>query len=333
MEYISVCENASTFHSHLCPCGKDPTTDERKLICVTDSCDVCKNSNQNLRVCEQEREFLNSEVYYKWLKPIKIGNRNETVLAYDVNEFCELLCTYYEEKYRLHNWVYKHQDVARRNCHNNLQPGHVILKFDYAAKAAQFHQDCMSCSASRRTSKFIVFAHFDPKLDEFGHNMSDTTTELFAFHSNCLTQDNQSVRRCLQHVCENLIQRGFLKNFAYFWSDGSGSQNKGRMSFRNPSDELSLLFIAIQILQNFACAHHFRGSWDTEGGRQTRAIKSHILNCRDTTSVLDAGDNVNVLSQIMNRAGRATRSTHSNTKVVETTTHRQRNHFSTDDDS
>ena len=302
-DYLSVCENVSTFNSHLCPCGKDPITNERKLLCVKGNCDVCKNADQNLRVCSGEQVYFCSEVRYKWLKPIKIGNRNETVWAYDVkpyDDFCQLLCSYYEDKYRLHNWVYKHQNAARHNCRNNLQPGCVVLEFDYAAKAAQFQQNCMPCSASRQTSKFILFAHFDPKLDEFGHNILDTT-EVFAFHSNCLIQDSQSVRRCLQHVCENLIQRGFLKNTAHLWADGCGAQNKGRKSFRNLS-ELSLS-ISIQIIQNFGCSHHFEGPWDTEGGRQTRTIKSHILNARDTESVLDAGDNVKVLRQIMNKSG------------------------------
>ena len=301
-EYLSVCDNVSTLGAHLVPCPRQ-SNGERKLQCVSGCCAVCKNANENLCVCEAERDFFNTNVKYKWLRPIKIGNRNETVWAYDVkpyHEFVNLLCSYYTDKYRLHNWVYKRQNAARSNCRKNLQPGDVILEFDYAAKAAQFQQDCMPCSASRQTSKFILYAHFDPRMNEFGHNIGDTT-EVFAFHSNCLTQDSQSIRRCLTHVLENLKERGFLTNNAHFWADGSGAQNKGRKSFRNLS-ELSLSQ-SIVIVQNFACTHHFGGPWDTEGGRQTRAITSHILNARDDESVLDAGDNVWLLRRIMNKAG------------------------------
>lgn len=158
----------------------------------------------------------------------------------------------------------------------------------------------MPCSASRQTSKFILFAHFDPTIDEFGHNVADTT-EVFSFHSNCLTQDSQSIRRCLLHVVQNLKSRGYLKRVAHFFADGSGVQNKGRKAFRNLS-ELSLAEM-VQIVQNFACTAHFGGPWDTEGGRETRAITLHIQNGRENESVLDAGDNVRLLRQIMKKAG------------------------------
>ena len=146
---------------------------------------------------------------------------------------------------------------------------------DYVDKADQFQQDCMPCTASRQTSKFICFAHFNPTLNEFGHNIGDVT-EVFAFHSNCLKQDSQSIRRCLTHVTENLKDRGHLKSRAHLWADGSAAQNKGRKAFRNLS-ELSLTE-AIEIIQNFACTHHFEGPWDTEGGRETHDITSHIRN-------------------------------------------------------
>lgn len=88
------------------------------------------------------------------------------------------LCSYYEDKYRLHNWVYKRQHTAQQNRRKNLQHGDVILEFDYAAKAGQFQQDCMPCSASGQTSKFIVYAHFDPKLDLVGNWTSLVTTSV-----------------------------------------------------------------------------------------------------------------------------------------------------------
>ena len=300
-QYISVCDNVSTIGAHLCPCPRQ-RNGERQLQCVQGSCEVCEDVSEMLRVCSYEKEHFTSEVKYKWLRPIKIGNRNETVWAYDTkpyHEFTDLFCTYFS-KYRLHNWVYKRQQQARLNARQNLQPGDVIFEFDYAAKATQFQQDCMPSSAARQTSKFILFVHFDPKLDEVGHNVTDTT-EVFAFHSNCLTQDSQSIRRCLTHVVQNLKARGHLRKNAHFFADGSGTQNKGRKAFRNLS-ELSHQE-AIDIIQNFACTSHFGGPWDTEGGRQTRAITQHILNARDDESILDAGDNVRLLRRIMNKAG------------------------------
>lgn len=301
-EYISCCENVSALGMHLCPCPRK-SNGERHLQCVLGNCDVCNNPEDNLLVCAGEKDFFTSDVKYKWLRPVKIGNRSETVWAYDTkpyHEYTDLLCSYYTEKYRLHNWVYHRQQTARKNCRKYLQPGNVILEFDYAAKAAQFQQDCMPCTASRQTSKFICFAHFNPTLNEFGHNIGDVT-EVFAFHSNCLKQDSQSIRRCLTHVTENLKDRGHLKSRAHLWADGSAAQNKGRKAFRNLS-ELSLTE-AIEIIQNFACTHHFEGPWDTEGGRETRAITSHIRNGRDQESVLDAGDNVFLLRKIMTNAG------------------------------
>lgn len=185
--------------------------------------------SQNLLVCPEEAIFFDSQVKYKWLRPIKIGNRNETVWAYEgkpYSEFMDLLGSFYEDKYRMHNWVYKHQDSQRRNCRKRLQLGEIILEFDYAAKASQFVQDCLPCSATNQTSNFVVFVHFDPKSDDLGNNISDTT-EVFTFHSNCLKQDSQSIRRCLTHVIQNMRSRHLLKTLAHLWADGSGTQNKG----------------------------------------------------------------------------------------------------------
>ena len=206
----------------------------------------------NLKVCDGEADMQDTNVKYKTLRPVKIGNRNETEWAFDIkpySEFIKMVSAYYEDVYRLHNWVYKRQDLERHNNRLRLQKGQVILEFDYAAKLTQFQQDCMPCAAARQTSNFIIFAHFDPIHDDIGNNIADTT-EVFSFHSNCLKQDTHSIRRALLHTLQNLIDRGHLKTMAHFWADGCASQNKGRKAFRQIS-ELSTQ-LSIDILQNFA---------------------------------------------------------------------------------
>ena len=122
--------------------------------------------------------------------------------------------------------------------------------------------------------------------------MTDTT-EVFAFHSDCMLQDSQSVRRALKHVVHNLKDRGYLdKDILHLWADGSDTQNKGRKAFRNLS-ELSVE-LGVTIVQNFPSTAHFDGPWDTEGGRQARVIRNYIRNGRDIaneTSNNNAGDN------------------------------------------
>ena len=154
--YFDVCNNVSTFGDHVCPCGKDATSQQRKLICGAGTCETCKSMLSHLTQCEGEADFKDLAVKYKWLRPIKIGNRMETEWAYHTkpySEFVPYMTAYFENVYRLHNWVYKRQDDARRQCRKRLQPGEVILEFDYAAKASQFMQDGMPCSATRQTSQ------------------------------------------------------------------------------------------------------------------------------------------------------------------------------------
>ena len=142
-------------------------------------------------------------------------------------------------------------------------------------------------------------------MDEHGNNVVADTTEVFTFHSNCMLQDTHSIRRCVRHVLENMIDRGHLRNMvAHFWSDGCGGQNKGRKSFRQYS-ELSVV-LQLGIIANFAASHHFEGPWDTEGGREAAVVKRHLLNDRDVTeetSILDAGDNVRLLQRLMVNSG------------------------------
>ena len=82
---------------------------------------------ENMTVCRGEADYrADLPVKFKWLRPIKIGNRNETEWAYDTKpyaEFIGLMIRYYEDTYRLHNWVYHRQQAARKNCRKHLQPG------------------------------------------------------------------------------------------------------------------------------------------------------------------------------------------------------------------
>ena len=183
-----------------------------------------------------------------------------------------------------------------------MQKGQIILELDYAAKMTQFGQDAMPCSAAKQTSNFIVFAHFNP-TNQDGRNVTDTT-EVFAFHSDCVRQDTHSIRRCVKHVLENLQTRGFLKSLTHIWADGCGAQNKGRKAFRQMS-ELAVE-MSVKIICNFACSHHFAGPWDTEGGRQHRAITLHLQNERnveDCETIVGAADNVKLLRNILSKAG------------------------------
>lgn len=205
--------------------------------------------------------------------------------------------------YTLHCFDITLQELARHECRRKLQKGQAILELDYAAKMTLFSQDAMPCSAAKQTSNFIVFAHFNPQQNADGRNITDTT-EVFAFHSDCTKQDTHSIRRCVTHVIENLKHRGFLRTTLHIWADGSGAQNKGRKSFRQMS-ELSME-MGINIIDNFACSHHFAGPWDTEGGRQHRSITLHVRNDRtvkDCEAILGAADNVSLLRRIMKKAG------------------------------
>ena len=305
-KYFKSLLDLSTFGDSVCPCGRDDNG-LRKLFCCNGVCGECKDFE--LPECDGDEGVPAHDVKYKWLRPVKIGNRNESEWAYVTRpypEFIALLKSYYHHTYKLHNWVYKWQDRQRRQCRSRLQRGSVILEYDYAAKATQFQQESMPCSAARRTSQFVCFAHFNPTLDEAGNNLSDTT-EVFTFHSNCLQQDTHSIARCLLHVLENLIHRRHLditRGLVHLWADGCMAQNKGRKALRQYS-ELSVL-LTLRILANFPATAHFGGPWDTEGGRQTRAIKNYIQNERDISKkecVLDASDNVRILRQILNKAG------------------------------
>ena len=305
-KYFAVTKDLSSFADHLCPCERG-THGMRKLECSRGNCDSCRNALDNLNVCVAEQDVVPQmpPVKYKWLRPITIGTRNDTEWAWmekEYTEFLKLLIEYYEDTYRIHNWVYKRQDLARRECRQRLNVGQAILELDYAAKMTLFRQDAMPCSANKQTSNFVVFAHFAPTISD-GRNVTDIT-EVFTFHSDCLQQDTHSIRRAITHVVENLKCRGYLSKTLHIWADGCGAQNKGRKAFRQMS-ELSMQ-LQINIICNFAASHHFAGPWDTEGGRQHRTITKHVRNERDTKDyemIHNAGDNVRLLRRVLNKAG------------------------------
>ena len=306
--YFEWAKDLSTFADHLCPCPR-ATNGLRKLDCAAGRCDVCSNSRSTFARCEAESKFDHLPVKYKWLRSFMIGKHNATEWAYvqkdSYPEFQKLLLDYFESPYRLHNWVYKQQDRERHLCRDRMKKGDVILEFDYAAKMTCFQQDAMPCSAARQTSNFVVFAHFNPKHDDMGKNIDDTT-EVFKFHSDCTKQDTHSIRRALTHVLQNLAERGAWgkDGTAHLWADGCGSQNKGRKSFRQWS-ELSAEFGRL-IVANFPATSHFGGQWDAEGGRDSSELTVYKKNQRDdqlSESVLCAQENVTVLRRVQKNAG------------------------------
>ena len=117
--YFGHTKDLSTFTSHVCPCGKD-RHDQRKLSCAKGICGRCKNMRQVWSKCTAERDVLEKipPVKYKWLRAIQIAGRNDTERAYMTKtypEFEDMIVSYYEETYRLHNWVYKRQ-VCMHTC-------------------------------------------------------------------------------------------------------------------------------------------------------------------------------------------------------------------------
>ena len=141
--FVQVCttgdaflENVSKFGDYVCPCGRD-NNGQRKLVCALGSCPHCQALCTRLPCCDAETDFRATDsVKLKWLRPIKIGNRNETEWAYETksyDDFMALLTAYYNNTYRMHNWVFKRQDAERHQNRKRLQAGRVILEFDYAA--------------------------------------------------------------------------------------------------------------------------------------------------------------------------------------------------------
>ena len=306
-DYFEFASSLSNFADHVCPCERT-RYGHRKLDCVIGNCDVCRDIKENLVESPGEERLHESlPVKYKWLRNIQIGGRQDTEWAWmskPYGEFMQLLTNFYQDSFRLHHWVYRRQDHERRQCRRHYKKGEVVIELDYAAKLSMFEQDAMSCSASKQTSNFIVFCHFDPVCDETGKNIDDTT-EVFAFHSDCTKQDTHSIRRFLTHVLENMLDRHKLwRKLVHFFMDGSAAQNKGRKAVRQMS-ELSML-MGLNFICNFACTEHFGGPWDTDGGRQARAIKLFIQNGRGDEkceSVTCAGDIVRVLRRVLNKAG------------------------------
>ena len=82
---------------------------------------------ENFSVCEGESTIEMPMVKYKWLRAITIGNRSDTEWAYFEEAypaFEDMLISYYEDTYRLHNWVYKRQvhSYVSYFSHNDSYP-------------------------------------------------------------------------------------------------------------------------------------------------------------------------------------------------------------------
>ena len=78
-KYFKSLLDLSTFGDSVCPCGRDDNG-LRKLFCCNGVCGECKDFE--LPECDGDEGVPAHDVKYKWLRPVKIGNRNESEWAY-----------------------------------------------------------------------------------------------------------------------------------------------------------------------------------------------------------------------------------------------------------
>ena len=90
-DYLEPLSSLHNFGDHVCPCTRH-ANGRRNLKCVNGSCRECARPFEHLATCEGEEEVANKkDVKYKWLRPIKIGNRNEEEWAWQTKPYGEFM--------------------------------------------------------------------------------------------------------------------------------------------------------------------------------------------------------------------------------------------------
>jgi hypothetical protein len=95
----------------------------------------------------------------------------------------------------------------------------------------------------------------------------------------------RNMEAVLQWVEDTYSSESFWHEYTelHIWTDGCGEQYKGRRNFRYlaeaalDSDAYYAKKFGKNIFWNFACSHHFAGTWDGEGGK----AKTHCANAKD----------------------------------------------------
>ena len=97
-EYLVPLSSLNKFGDHLCPCSRH-ANGRRHLHCSSGFCRHFNRPFDNLVKCSKELEVAQQkDVKFKWLRPIKIGNRNEEEWVWETKpyeEFMKLMITYY----------------------------------------------------------------------------------------------------------------------------------------------------------------------------------------------------------------------------------------------
>ena len=312
-QFANCSQFGAAIHHHQF-CEKDNERHCRPLRCALGTCEYCKHYDDALTICPKE---YNSKrmVRYKTIEPVSAGGKVFDDWIYRelaFRPFMSLLRDYYLSKYRycpyftninynthtltlfvtfdmcfrrLHNWIYKWQDMVRRRVIKNLRPHQLVICLDYANRYTHWQQDGATCKHDRQSSHLVVFVLSNPvfatsaKIDKVSH-----TCEAWTFWNEDPKQTPECIHAALRHIIrfekKKAVTRGQPLKEVIVFSDRCGEQNSGRKNFRMCSETAMLLHVIL--LWIFACPHHFAGVWDAWGGSEAKLLKNVENRGHDT---------------------------------------------------
>ena len=295
-------------------CAKDPERNCRPLRCGLGHHVSCDRLDEPLQICVKD---YSSErmVRYKTKEPVKSGGKVFDDWIYkeaDMKTFIPMLKSFYRDKYRMHNWTYKWQDVerfvifildiclhvplllcdttnhyfflshTRRNriikCFREQQ---LLIFMDYANKYTHWQQDGATCKQDRQSSHLVAFVLSKPKyvssarIDKVGH-----TCEVFTFWNSHPKQTPDAIHAAVHYIIrkkQSDFKSSRVADVTVTLEEVLIFTDRCGEQFSGRKNfrrcsETAMLF-KLWIFWNFACPHHFAGVWDAWGGAETRILK------------------------------------------------------------
>ena len=116
--YQAVVSNSSAFSQSICntpECAKDDVRNCRPLRCALGKHAICNRITEPLLICPNDYASARL-VRYKTQQPVKSGGKVFDDWVYQeatMRQFIQMVKSFYKDKYRLHNWIYKWQEADR----------------------------------------------------------------------------------------------------------------------------------------------------------------------------------------------------------------------------
>jgi hypothetical protein len=260
-----LCEKVRIMEAHTAEglCGATDEFMHYTPLCVKNACPHCSNAKK-LPACKHLFEGdtpATWNVFETVTLPNGVKHDDQVVAKHgSVKQLSQAFVQYFHQVYTPHTAVARLQDHMHRVCLATFDTDTIVCECDFSEKFTHSSTVEVTCQTTPKSTLMIFIAHCNPRLDDQGRRVHDTSA--YIVFSDDDKHDADFHRHAFRLIFNDIKRRNrdCTFNKVVVWSDGCGKQYKGRRNFKFVSRaDQELGHEGLVLVHNFFATSHGKG--------------------------------------------------------------------------